>query len=74
MDEKRYNDALGFLGKALEVNPYDAEVHFLLGKLYFYLESYTRSIKQFQDALKCDPNFPEAKEWLDKAIEKKKAL
>jgi tetratricopeptide (TPR) repeat protein len=74
IDEKRFNEALGFLGKGLEVNPYDAEVHFLLGKLYFSLESYTRSIKQFQDALKCDPQFPEAQAWLDKTVEKKKAL
>ncbi len=66
-EDKNFSACLTNLGKALERNPYDAAVHFWLGRYYFSLDSMKNSIKQFEDTLKCDANFPEAQEWLEKA-------
>lgn len=74
IDGKRLNEAMGFYGKALEVNPYDPEIHFELGKLFFTLEQYNNSIKQFQDTLRCESSYPEAQAWLDKVVAKKKSF
>ncbi len=61
---------LEHLGKALERNPYDAAVHYWLGRYYIALDSYGKAIKQFEDAKKCDPTgeeCPETDAWLEKA-------
>lgn len=70
---KDFTTALDYLGKALARNPYDAAVHYWLGRYYFSLDSMKSAIKQFTDAQKCDAvdkKIPEIEEWLNKAKEK----
>jgi tetratricopeptide (TPR) repeat protein len=72
-EEKDFTTCVNFLSKALERNPYDAAVHYWLGRYYFKLDSLKSSIKQFSDCLKCDAfehKFPDCQEWLDKAKQK----
>ena len=69
-EDKDFTACVNYLGKALERNPYDAAVHYWLGKYYYSLDSLKNSIKQFEDCLKCDATehkFPDCQEWLDKA-------
>ncbi|MBX9689829.1 MAG: tetratricopeptide repeat protein [Candidatus Obscuribacterales bacterium] len=69
-EDKDFTGSLDYLGKALQRNPYDAAVHFWLGRYYYSLDSMKNSIKQFNDCLKCDAlehKFPECQEWLNKA-------
>jgi tetratricopeptide (TPR) repeat protein len=76
-EEKDFSASLNYLSKALERNPYDAAVHFWLGRYFFSLDSAKSAIKQFEDCLKCDAtehSFPECQEWLDKAKKKQQSF
>ena len=76
-EEKDFSASLNYLSKALERNPYDAAVHFWLGRYFFALDSLKSSIKQFEDCLKCDATehqLPECEEWLDKAKKKQQSF
>lgn len=72
-EEKDFTTALAKLGEALKRNPYDAAVHYWLGRYYYSLDAAKSAIKQFEDAIKCDQvehKFPDLEEWLKKAKDK----
>ena len=72
-EEKDFTTAIAKLGEALKFNPYDAAVHYWLGRYYYSLDAAKSSIKQFEDAIKCDQvehKFPDLEEWLKKAKDK----
>jgi tetratricopeptide (TPR) repeat protein len=73
LEDKDYGNCLNYLARALERNPYDAAVHYWLGRYYYGLDSMKNSIKHFTDAGKLDElehKFNDLEEWLDKAKKK----
>ncbi len=74
LDDKDYTASLQFLAKALEANPYHPAVHFHLGRYYYGLDQMKNAIKQFQDCLKCQKDFPGGEDWLAKSVQKQKGF
>lgn len=61
LNDNNIQPAFVELQKALELNPYDKDVHEAIGIIYLTnLEDYPKAIKHFQAALKIDKNFSEA--------------
>ena len=61
LNDNNIQPAFVELQKALELNPYDKDVHEAIGIIYLTnLEDYQKAIKHFQAALKIDENFSEA--------------
>ena len=61
LNDNNIQPAFVELQKALELNPYDKDVHEAIGIIYLTnLEDYAKAIKHFQEALKIDKNFSEA--------------
>ena len=61
LNDNNIQPAFVELQKALELNPYDKDVHEAIGIIYLTnLEDYQKAIKHFQAALKIDKNFSEA--------------
>jgi tetratricopeptide (TPR) repeat protein len=53
MEEEKYDTALIFLNKILEVDPQNAEVKLCKGEIYHrYLQDYTKAIEQYNKVLR----------------------
>ncbi|NLH48209.1 MAG: tetratricopeptide repeat protein [Myxococcales bacterium] len=52
--------ALNELLKAVEINPYDPDIHNALGLVYYSNEKYTKAISHFQKAIELDPQHSDA--------------
>jgi tetratricopeptide (TPR) repeat protein len=55
--------------KATEADPQNKEAYHALGHLYFLRQEYLKAIEAFQNALRIDPNFSEASNYLGKSFE-----
>jgi protein O-mannosyl-transferase len=59
--EAMMNEAIGHLRKSVEIHPTYKSPYLLLGNAYIYLENYEKAVPEYLKALKCDPNFKDAK-------------
>jgi Tfp pilus assembly protein PilF len=57
-EEKQMEDALRELQKAVELNPQHTDASYYLGSLYHVLKAYSRAIKEYEELLRVDPNYP----------------
>lgn len=58
-------DALVYMKKAMKLNPLHPSVYkVIMGEIYFNLRDYTNAIKQFELALKRNPDAQETRLWL----------
>jgi len=55
--------------KAVEADPQNKDAYHALGHLYFLRQEYAKAIDAFQKALRIDPNFSEASNYLGKSLE-----
>ena len=55
------NEAMGHLRRSSEIHPTFKSPYLLLGNAYVYLENYEKAVPEYLKALKCDPNFKDAK-------------
>jgi curved DNA-binding protein CbpA len=60
------------LERAVERNPKSAKIHYYLGHVYKHLNDTKKAEKSFAEAVKCDPDFIEAKREL-RLIERRRA-
>ena len=59
-----FKSALEHLTKALQEEPYDADVHTMLGYTYRKLGTFNKSLEHYQKALKIDPTHASTHEYL----------
>jgi Tfp pilus assembly protein PilF len=64
IDAKDYKGAVGFLTKAVQELPNDADAHSMLGYAYRKTGVFDRSMEEYQRALKLDSNHRYAHEYL----------
>ncbi len=55
------NEAVGHLKEAIKIHPGYKNPYLLMGNAYNYLQDYEASIQAYEQALKLDPNYEEAK-------------
>jgi len=58
--QRNFTQAAAEFEKAVILNPYDAETHYLLGAVYITLGRYSQAMKEIQKTLELDPNHIEA--------------
>jgi len=61
----RREDAKGELRLAIELDPYNADYHIVLGLLYLQMEAIGMALVQFEEALRWDPANAKAKEQVE---------
>jgi tetratricopeptide (TPR) repeat protein len=61
----RREDAKGELRLAIELDPYNADYHIVLGLLYLEMEAIGMALVQFEEALRWDPSNAKAKEQVE---------
>jgi Flp pilus assembly protein TadD len=61
---KDFKSAIGFLTKAVQESPNDADAHSMLGYSYRKSGTFDKSMESYQKALKIDPNHRYAHEYL----------
>jgi tetratricopeptide (TPR) repeat protein len=61
----RREDAKGELRLAIELDPYNADYHIVLGLLYVQLQAIGMALVQFEEALRWDPSNVKAKEQVE---------
>jgi tetratricopeptide (TPR) repeat protein len=64
LDAKDYKGALGYLTKAVQELPNDADAHNMLGYAYRKTNVFDKSMEHYQRALKLDANHRSAHEYL----------
>jgi Flp pilus assembly protein TadD len=64
LDAKDYKGALGYLTKAVQELPHDADAHNMLGYAYRKTNVFDKSMEHYQRALKLDANHRSAHEYL----------
>lgn len=57
---RNFNDAAVEFEKAALLNPYDAEIHYLLGAVYITLGRNSQALKEIKKTLELDPNHIDA--------------
>jgi len=62
---RNFSQAAVEFQQALILNPYDAEIHYLLGAVYMTLGNNQKAFVEMQKALELDPNHQDAKNALD---------
>lgn len=55
------NEAIGHLNEAAKIHPTYKNPYLILGNAYNYLEQWDASIQSYENALKLDPNYTDAK-------------
>lgn len=65
LDRKDYAGAIPLLEKYTAANPENADAFFMLGQLYENAQKKDKAMGAYQQALKANPNFAEAKQALD---------
>lgn len=68
---KRYEQAIGYYTKAIELSPKDTEAVVRLGKLLGRMGHMDEAIKRFRDALTIDPDNEAARTCLERALAQK---
>ncbi len=58
LEERKLDEALGELRRAIQLDSDYADAHFYLGNLYQALKAYTPAIKEHKEVLRIDPNYP----------------
>jgi len=64
IDAKDYKTAVGYLTKAVQELPKDADVHTLLAYSYRKVGTFDKSMEHYQTALKLDPDNRSAQEYM----------
>jgi tetratricopeptide (TPR) repeat protein len=64
IDAKDYKTAVGYLTKAVQELPKDADVHTLLAYSYRKVGTFDKSMEHYQTALKLDPDNRSAHEYM----------
>ena len=64
IDAKDYKTAIGYLTKAVQEEPNNADAHNMLGYSYRKLGTLDKSMEHYQRALKIDANHRSAREYL----------
>lgn len=59
--KEKLTEAISYFKTVVEVNPHDKDAYLLLGNGYFYLQNFEESIISYQNALKVDARFKDAK-------------
>ena len=70
-DAGRYRQAADALQAAIERNPTDASFHYWLGRCFFELRDFGRSISNLERAVSLDPGRSEYHDWLGRACGRK---
>ena len=70
-DAGRYRQAAEALQAAVERTPTDASLHYWLGRCFFELRDFSRSISSLERAVALDPDRSEYHDWLGKACGRK---
>ena len=55
-EEKKYEDAIKALNKAIEINPKSADVYFKIGRCYSRLNKLVESTKSYEKAIQINPD------------------
>jgi tetratricopeptide (TPR) repeat protein len=58
--QRDFNRAAAEFEQAVILNPYDAEIHYLLGAVYITLGRNLQALKEIKRTLELDPNHPDA--------------
>jgi tetratricopeptide (TPR) repeat protein len=58
--QRKFDEAIEFARRAVELRPDDADVHYNLGLMYADMRDYTRAIGPLEAALKRNPQHPKA--------------
>lgn len=66
-EQKKYEEAIPFYLKAIEINPESDDRHFNLGQCYLALMRFDEAIAAYEAALKINPSHENAKKSLDAA-------
>ncbi len=69
--QKKYDDAVIYVRKALGIRRTDADSHFLLGRIFLEKGAYDDAITEFRQCLRFDPKFADAHYGMGLAYEKK---
>jgi Flp pilus assembly protein TadD len=64
IDAKDYKTAIGYLTKAVQEEPNNADAHNMLGYSYRNVKTFDKSLEHYQRALKIDANHRSAHEYL----------
>jgi tetratricopeptide (TPR) repeat protein len=64
-------DAMRFYSEALSYNPASPRAHYNMAVIYWKKRDWDGAIREFENALRIDPGFAEARYFLQKAIEMK---
>jgi Flp pilus assembly protein TadD len=64
IDAKDFKSAIGYLTKAVQEMPNDADAHSMLGYSYRKVGTFDKSMEHYQKALKIDSNHRYAREYL----------
>jgi Flp pilus assembly protein TadD len=64
IDAKDYKTAIGYLTKAVQEEPNNADAHNMLGYSYRNVKTFDKSLEHYQQALKLDANHRSAHEYL----------
>lgn len=67
---KDYGDAIINFKKALNLNPKEINAYLNIGHVYFNKGEYKEAMDYYSNVLKIDSNNEEAKQWIEKAINK----
>jgi tetratricopeptide (TPR) repeat protein len=67
----RYNRVVDVLLKAVEENPNDASLHFLMGESYYELQDYQKAINSLERAVQLSPRDANYHDWLGRAYGRK---
>ena len=62
---KKKEQALYFYEKCLAIEKNDAEIYFNISAIYFSNKDLPKALKNIQECVKIDPNYPKAKQILD---------
>lgn len=67
----RYNRVVDVLLKAVEANPNDASLHFLMGESYYELQDYQKAMNSLERAVQLSPRDSNYHDWLGRAYGRK---
>jgi len=58
--QKKYNEAIEYFKKTIQINPNSAQAYYNLGKVLSAIEQYRESISNYAQAIKIKPNYADA--------------
>lgn len=61
LKKQKLTEAIGYLKRAVEIHPIYKNAYLLMGNAYYYLKDYAKSVEAYQNALKIDPQYKDAR-------------